>query len=40
MVGTCVAMGNAPASLQALADWVAPTAEDDGVAAMIEKFIL
>ncbi len=38
--GTGVAMGNAPAALQVQADWIAPTVEQDGVAAAIEKFIL
>ncbi len=40
VVGTKIAMGHAPHSLQELADWVAPTVEEDGVAAAIEKFIL
>lgn len=40
VAGTKVAMGNAPDSLKQLADWVAPPVEDDGVAAVIEKFIL
>jgi Cof subfamily protein (haloacid dehalogenase superfamily) len=40
VAGTKVAMGNAPESLQQLADWVAPPVEQDGVAAAIEKFIL
>ncbi|MEO1431531.1 MAG: HAD family hydrolase [Cyanobacteria bacterium J06633_8] len=35
-----VAMGNAPAQVQAQANWVAPNVEQDGVAAAIEKFIL
>lgn len=38
--GIGVAMGNAPLAVQALADWVAPDIEADGVAAAIEKFIL
>jgi Cof subfamily protein (haloacid dehalogenase superfamily) len=38
--GIGVAMGNAPADVQALADWVAPDIEADGVAVAIEKFIL
>ncbi len=38
--GIGVAMGNAPADVQSLADWVAPDIEADGVAAAIEKFIL
>jgi hypothetical protein len=40
VAGTKIAMGNAPESLQQLADWVAPPVEQDGVAAAIEKFIL
>jgi Cof subfamily protein (haloacid dehalogenase superfamily) len=40
VAGTKVAMGNAPESLQQLADWIAPPVEQDGVAAAIEKFIL
>jgi Cof subfamily protein (haloacid dehalogenase superfamily) len=38
--GIGVAMGNAPADVQSLADWVAPDVDADGVAATIEKFIL
>lgn len=38
--GVGVAMGNAPLEVQAIADWVAPSVEADGVAAAIEKFIL
>jgi Cof subfamily protein (haloacid dehalogenase superfamily) len=40
VAGVKVAMGNAPDSLQQLADWVAPPVDEDGVAAMIERFIL
>ncbi len=40
VVGTKIAMGDAPSSLKQLADWVAPTVEEDGVAVAIEKFIL
>lgn len=40
VAGTCVAMGHAPDSLKAMADWVAPSVDQDGVAAAIEKFIL
>ncbi len=40
IVGTSVAMGDAPDSLKQLADWVAPSVEEDGVAAVIEKFVL
>ncbi|AFY75835.1 MAG: Cof-type HAD-IIB family hydrolase [Hydrococcus sp. C42_A2020_068] len=38
--GTSIAMGNAPTALQELADWVAPSVEEDGVAVAIEKFLL
>ena len=38
--GIGVAMGNAPAEVKAVASWVAPNVEQDGVAAAIEKFIL
>jgi len=38
--GFSVAMGNAPPAVQALADWVAPSVEADGVAAAIEQFLL
>jgi Cof subfamily protein (haloacid dehalogenase superfamily) len=38
--GIGVAMGNAPADVRALADWVAPDVNSDGVAVAIEKFIL
>jgi Cof subfamily protein (haloacid dehalogenase superfamily) len=38
--GTSVAMGDAPAAVQAAADWVAPSVEDDGVVAAIERFCL
>jgi Cof subfamily protein (haloacid dehalogenase superfamily) len=38
--GIGVAMGNAPAEVQTKAQWVAPTVEDDGVAAAIEKFLI
>lgn len=38
--GIGVAMGNAPVEVQAIADWVAPSVEADGVAVAIEKFIL
>jgi hydroxymethylpyrimidine pyrophosphatase-like HAD family hydrolase len=40
VAGTKVAMGNAPDSLRQLADWVAPPVDEDGVAAVIERFIL
>ncbi|WP_373526838.1 Cof-type HAD-IIB family hydrolase [Nostoc sp.] len=39
-VGLGVAMGNAPAGVQAIAHWVAPSVEEDGAAVAIEKFLL
>jgi Cof subfamily protein (haloacid dehalogenase superfamily) len=38
--GIGVAMGNAPTDVQAIANWVAPSVEQDGAAAAIEAFIL
>jgi len=38
--GIGVAMGNAPEAVQAIADWVAPSVEADGVAAAIQTWIL
>jgi hypothetical protein len=38
--GIGIAMGNAPEPVQAIADWVAPTVEQDGVAVAIEQFLL
>ncbi len=38
--GLKVAMGNAVQELKEIADYIAPTVEDDGVADVIEKFIL
>jgi len=38
--GTGVAMGNAPDAVRSAANWVAPTVEEDGVAAALEKFVL
>lgn len=38
--GLKVAMGNAVPELKAIADFVAPTVEEDGVAVVIEKFRL
>jgi Cof subfamily protein (haloacid dehalogenase superfamily) len=38
--GLGVAMGQAPAHVQAAADWVAPTVDEDGVAAVVNRFIL
>lgn len=39
-VGFGVAMGNAPTAVQAIAQWVAPSVEEDGAAVAIEKFLL
>ena len=38
--GLGVAMGNAVAEVRAVADWVAPTVEDDGAAVALERFVL
>jgi HAD superfamily hydrolase (TIGR01484 family) len=38
--GLKVAMGNAVSELKAIADYIAPSVDDDGVADVIEKFIL
>ena len=38
--GISVAMGDAPAEVQAIADWVAPSVELDGAAIAMEKFLL
>ncbi|HLO88511.1 MAG TPA: Cof-type HAD-IIB family hydrolase [Nostocaceae cyanobacterium] len=38
--GIGVAMGDAPAGVKAIADWVAPSVEADGAAVAIEKFLL
>ncbi len=38
--GLKVAMGNADDELKKIADFVAPTVDEDGVAAVIEKFVL
>ncbi|WAL62850.1 Cof-type HAD-IIB family hydrolase [Thermocoleostomius sinensis A174] len=38
--GLGVAMGGAPAGVKAVADWVAPDVEADGVAAAIAEFVL
>ena len=38
--GFKVAMGNAPDEVKAVADYVAPSLQDDGVAEAIERFIL
>jgi hydroxymethylpyrimidine pyrophosphatase-like HAD family hydrolase len=38
--GFKIAMGNAVPELKAIADYIVPTVDDDGVAVVIEKFIL
>ena len=38
--GLGVAMGNAAPEVKAAADWIAPSVAEDGVAAVIERFIL
>lgn len=38
--GLGVAMGDAPADVKAIAQWVAPSVEQDGVATAIEAFVL
>jgi len=38
--GLGIAMGNAPEAVQAIAQWVAPSVEEDGAAVAIEKFLL
>ncbi|MDO8583515.1 MAG: HAD family hydrolase [bacterium] len=38
--GLKIAMGNAVEDLKAIADYVAPTVDEDGVADVIEKFVL
>lgn len=38
--GLKVAMGNAEEDLKAIADYIAPSVEEDGVADVIEKFVL
>jgi len=38
--GIGVAMGNAPADVKAVAQWIAPSVEQDGAAAAIEEFVL
>lgn len=35
-----VAMGDAPAGVKAIADWIAPSVEADGVVAAIQQFLL
>lgn len=39
-VGLSVAMGNATEEVKAIADYVAPSVDEDGVADVIEKFVL
>ena len=38
--GLKVAMGNAVPELKAIADYIAPTIDEDGVSDIIEKFVL
>lgn len=38
--GLKVAMGNAIDDLKAIADYIAPTVQEDGVVDVIEKYIL
>lgn len=38
--GIGVAMGNAPSQVQAIANWIAPSVEQDGAAVAIEKLLL
>lgn len=38
--GIGVAMGDAPEAVKAIADWVAPSVEEDGVAIAIQEFLL
>jgi len=38
--GLKIAMGNAVPELKAIADFIAPTVDEDGVATVIEKFVL
>lgn len=40
VAGTAVAMGQAPAEVQARAAWVAPSFLEDGVAAALERYVL
>lgn len=40
VAGTSVAMGQAPLAVQQAAHWVAPSFEDDGVAAALRHFVL
>jgi hydroxymethylpyrimidine pyrophosphatase-like HAD family hydrolase len=38
--GLKVAMGNAVADVKAIANYIAPSVEEDGIADVIEKFVL
>ena len=38
--GLGIAMGNSPQELKDIADYVAPSNDEDGVAYVVEKFIL
>ena len=38
--GLAIAMGDAPEELKAISDYIAPSAEEDGLAVAIEEFIL
>lgn len=38
--GIGIAMGDAPEAVKAIANWVAPSVEEDGAAAAIEEFLL
>jgi Cof subfamily protein (haloacid dehalogenase superfamily) len=38
--GTGVSMGNGCAEVKAVADWIAPTLEEDGAAVALEKYVL
>ena len=40
LCGLGIAMGNAPDELKAVADYVAPPVEEDGLAVAIEQFVL
>jgi len=40
LVGMPVAMGNATASVKALAQWIAPSIDDEGAALAMRRFIL
>jgi hydroxymethylpyrimidine pyrophosphatase-like HAD family hydrolase len=39
-VGYAVAMGNAAASVKAVADWIAPDIDVDGAAVALQKLVL